>query len=283
MLIYFKKILENNVNIITLLLICLILYIGIYQYIISILFFRVFFYLKTFPYIQDKLKIFKEDQLTIADHWKKDKDLIIITYICRFLYLIGISILCYFLSYIRSLETEFLKVLLSGGKNIEELLLPWHMEILLFVGCSLILCGLLLTFIAETHIIFYRNTPVKAKILHGYINCAKTMAVIAGVGIPIVDGVSNSFVVQPNLLTNTYQKSVPWGRGYGYESTFDMIIDDSLKSSSIYDKAEFIDVNTKNFSIKKANVFVENNKEYLTKELSVPSCLTLGLKKGWVY
>ena len=278
-----KKLLENNINIITILVLLLVLYIGLYQFILSIAIFRVFFYLKRFPYIQNKLKLFKEDQSTIETHWKKDKDLITITYICRGFYLVGLLFILFSLVYIKSLEKKVLNLFLSGGKNIGDLLVPYYVESIFYLGFILILCGLLVTFIAELHIIFYRNIPVKAKLIQGCVSCAKTLVITGGIGLPLIDGASNSFIVEPNSLTNSYQKNVPWGRGYGYNSTIDMCIDDALKSATVYDKNKLIDPTTGNFSMNKANLFIQSNKEILTKELPVPSCVALGLKKGWLY
>ena len=54
---------------------------------------------------------------------------------------------------------------------------------------------------------------------------------------------------------------MPWGRGYGYNSTIDMCIDDALKSATVYDKNKLLDPTTGNFSMNKANLFIHSIKQ----------------------
>jgi len=184
------------------------------------------------------------DQETISNHWKNDKDLVLLNKLSLFFILIG-GILC--------VTTLFL--------FLNKVSVP--LSILLFLktfnGFYIIFFGLILKFIGETHIIFFRNFPISDKVISQCINCGKI--VLAGVGADTLMKIPLSFVpgIEPTAAGNFYQTYVG-GRGYGFHTPRDHIHHasfqniDAVKQGLVSIKENFVTNNK--YDIKKANDFV---------------------------
>lgn len=265
-------ILSNYIDIISLLFIILCIFFEQYKLIISLIFFRIFHFLKNTKYGKAKISIFKNDREIIDNHWSNDRDLIYLTYFCRGLYLLGVLNVGYSIISISRID------IYSSLNSVSE-----NAAFFLFFGYFLISTGILLTGLAEFHIIFFRNTPVKEQIIQGCFNCLKISVAIGGFAAPILEVASNTPAIRPNSVTNAYQNIVPWGRHYSYETGFQMVQHDALKGFSGYDKTKLIDSNTNYYSSSMERVFIEQNKEAIRKELPAAQCNILGLKKGRLY
>nr|QFP99078.1 hypothetical protein [Telonemida sp.] len=132
-------------------LIVLFVFFEQYKFIISVISFRIFHFLKNTEYGKARIAAFKNDREIIENHWSDDKDLIYLTYFCRGLYVLGTLSVAYSM-------TEISKVSLYSLERA-----PDDIGFFLFFGYCLIMAGIVLTCLAEFHIIFYRNTPVKNK------------------------------------------------------------------------------------------------------------------------
>tara|TARA_R110001592_G_scaffold150202_3_gene375973 strand:- start:1880 stop:2353 length:474 start_codon:yes stop_codon:yes gene_type:complete len=155
-----KQALIKNINILTIILLSIVIYLEIYRFIFSIFIFRLILYIKTFDFVKERIAILKKDQHSISTNWKEDKDLIFITKFCRFLYLIGSLAIFYFVFEAKKINT----ILLDRKTFLTPDLLdkfPIEATNSLYLGLFIILFGIILTFIAEMHIIFYSNIPLK--------------------------------------------------------------------------------------------------------------------------
>ncbi len=277
-----KIFLESYIDLITISIIFIILVSGYYKLLISVAIFRFFHYLKTIPSVQESLLIYKEDARIIQEHWDNDKDLIYINRFCYFLVIVGMSCIYYSLYIMKTVGTmeNYMRVLIGEIEATE--LLPPEILNLYYFGFALLVSVLWIYLFAQAHIIFCRNTPTKAQAVAFCLFCLRVTTITSCVSLPLLELFSNSPAIEPTKIGNIYQRNVPWGRGYGYERARDIFTNDILKGSSIYNKDKLINIETGNFCPQKANNFIIENKIILAKELPLPDCVTLGIKKGWI-
>ena len=95
-----------------------------------------------------------------------------------------------------------------------------------------------------------------------------------------VDTASNCAAVAPTKVGNWYQINTFNGRGYGYETHRQMLMDNSLKLSSSYNSADMVDPKTNLMDQKKVEAFVKVNYQGLKKDLPLVDCQNLGITKG---
>ena len=271
---FFKNKALIYIDVITISLFIVFLLLELPRFILSLLIFRIGHYIKNTEYGKSRLLTFNKDRETIEGHWTKDKDLIYLTRVSRGFYLLGFLNIYYFLFIVYSLKLDPLEALEKAPENVSYFL---------WLGLLSILIGLFLTFLGETHIIFFRNTPVKEQLLQQCVNCLRYGAVLIGVSTPILEVASNTPLVHPNVVTNTYQTTVPWGRGYKYNTSFQMIQHQALKDFSKYDLKELIDPTTNCYSSEKERIFVKKHAIAIKEELPAAQCNALGLKKGRFY
>ena len=223
-------------------------------------------YLKEIPLIKTFLIHFKEDRDTIKYHWDNDENLIFWNRVALLMFFLSFCCVAYVILKMYQVEDIF---------NIE----PIGPTVLYFFF-SFFFFGLLIKFFGEIYIIFYRNKPIRQKIISCGIGCFKIVAYSSVVSIPIIEVASNTPLITPNPMINWYQVYTPTGRGYYYSSNIDMVRDQILKRLSFYDSNLLISNNK--YSVLLESAFIESNKKRICKELSMAECQTLGFKKGWI-
>ena len=244
-------------------------------------------FLKVKEYIL-KLHVFQKffsmieaDQKTISLHWSNDFDLQIVRKTSYFLIFLGISGFFYifFSSLILDLPDSISKF---HETNKFDLFTSNNYKYCLF----LIIFGVLLDFVGEIHIIFFRNFPVQGKIVSTCVKCGKTAA--AGVALVTLVKVPLSYVpgVEPTFVGNTYQQH--FGRGYGFSTGRDHLHHFSFQNlpeikSGEVSMSNFL-TEDKKYSLEKANNFIQQPKNlaWAKKNLSVMDCQNLGFNKGYI-
>jgi energy-coupling factor transporter transmembrane protein EcfT len=238
---------------------------GFYRYAFSIMCLLVFNQIKGLYPFKDFLNSFKRDREIIASHWELDNDLIILNRCCLFLY--GVAFL-------------FLLIFCCLLKVGNKIYLEFYIEYIILFGLSAFFIGLSISFFGELHIILYRNRPTESKLVNCGLACLKYVAIITGISTPVIDMVSNTPLIQPSYMTNYYQTHSPFGRGYGYSSSHQMIHDDVLKTFSKYNNEDLVNSETKFYFSEKEKMFVFKHKDQIRSELPAIECNLLGLKKG---
>jgi len=204
------------------------------------------------------------DQETISNHWKNDKDLVLLNKVSLFFILIG-GILC--------VTTLFL--------FLNKVSVP--LSILLFFktfnGFYIIFLGLILKFIGETHIIFFRNFPISDKVISQCINCGKI--VLAGVGADSLMKIGFSFApsnFEPTTIGNEFQTRV--GRGFGFKTIRDGSHYDSFKKLENVQIKDFVDGKNM-YDFNKANRFGQSpvNEKWGNANLPIEDRINLGIFK----
>ena len=216
------------------------------------------------------------DQKAIESHWENDTDLILIKKISFFFIFFGffICILSVIVLFIGLQDPQKL----SSYKNLIFIIKQPHGFYLLSFGC-------LLRFLAETHIILYRNFPVSDKVVSQCVNCGKVALVLLSADTAMKIPMSFIPNAQPTAAGNFYQTHIG-GRGYGFQTTRDGIHHtafenlDPVKQGLVSIKKDFTTKGKYDFD--KANAFAHlpENKEWAKKNMSIADCQNLGFSKN---
>lgn len=92
------------------------IYSGYYRFLFSLVSLRLFLYLKNIHWVHKYLIVYKRDQETLRHHWIKDKYLILLTNVCRFLYVSGFLFIFYSLYICKTLNvTERVSIGIKKG------------------------------------------------------------------------------------------------------------------------------------------------------------------------
>jgi hypothetical protein len=246
-----------------------------YRPAISLVLFITIRQIKKIEYVQNFLSGFSKDQESISYHWKNDNDLIFLTKITRVCLItgIGVFLLGFYLLLTKSPYNITLNDLTQYNLK--------NFSYIVYIGLGLFLIGMFLNFLAELHIIYYRNSWVSWKTASTVWNTARWVVPTTLIPIGAVDVVSSTPAVAPSNLGNWYQIISPNGRGYGYASHRQMIQDGSLQLYRGYNKDEFINPITKIMDQNKLNTFIKANAEDIKKQLPIADCQNLGLNKLW--
>jgi len=162
-------------------------------------------YISNISWIQKQLKIVLKDQETISNHWKHDFDLIWVRRSSYFLITVGLSGILYKQF---NLIQNVPNVLLNPSLHLQSSI--FEMEGL-YVYFFVILLGILLDFLGEIHIIFFRNFPGDGKIISTCVKCGKI--VVAGAVVVNIAAVPMSYVpgIEPTIFGNKYQQTFEKG------------------------------------------------------------------------
>jgi hypothetical protein len=235
-------------------------------------------YVKSLPFVQEKLQSLSQDEKNIQEHWVQDKDLIIVTWVTRCLY--GLGVICYF-SIFAFLQTLPMGTMFSSDAN--ETVAP-IINNLLTLGHVCVFIATILNIGFGLHIVNYRNTPTQNFLLKSCEICVKFGAAGLGVATFGAAGVSLLPGSDPTPIGNAVQKYMPGiGRGYAYESGQQHIQDGFLKLVPGYRSQDMIGENL-TLSQQKIKAFVSNNEPLIRKELSTIGCQAVGLTKSrWMF
>ena len=249
---------------------------GEYKVLIIFIVLKLKDYILKLPYIQDKVNAILKDQDTISYHWRNDLDLVWVR---------RVSYFCVIFGFVGLLYTNFIYIS-SVSKSV---FFYNSSDFVPIPNNNLYLCiiifGLIIDFIGEVHIIYYRNFPVDGKAISTCIKCGQVVA--AGVVAVNFVSIPMSYVpaLEPTLVGNTFQKN--FGRGYGFETGRDHLHHWSFQNfNGIKDKkvpmSQFLDDN-KNYSMEKANAYIRQpqNLEWAKKNLSMGYCQNLGFPKDY--
>lgn len=238
-------------------------------------------YISNIPCVEKQLTIVLKDQETISNHWKNDFDLIWVRRFSYFLIIVGLSGILYKqFNLIQNMPNVLLNPSLHFQSSIFE------MEGL-YVYFLVILLGILLDFLGEIHIIFFRNFPVDGKIVSTCVKCGK-IAVAGAVAVSIV-AVPMSYVpgIEPTIVGNKYQQT--FGRGYGFTTGRDHLHHYSFENMESIKSGEqsmssFVDKKGM-YSVEKANTFLHKpeNLTWAKKNLSLVDCQNMGITKGALF
>lgn len=252
-----------------------------YNIMILFIFLKFKDYISNIPWIQEQLIIVLKDQETISNHWKNDFDLIWVRRSSYFLIIVGLSGILYKQF---NLIQNITNVLLNPSLHLQSSIFEVEG---LYVYFFIILLGILLDFLGEIHIIFFRNFPVDGKIISTCVKCGK-LAVAGAVAVNIAV-VPMSYVpgVEPTIVGNKYQQT--FGRGYGFTTGRDHLHHFSFENMESVKSGEnpmtsFVDKKGM-YSVEKANTFLQKpqNLSWAKKNLSLVDCQNLGITKGTIF
>jgi hypothetical protein len=196
-----------------------------------------------------RLDIFRQDQITIRNHYLEDFK--IFYYLIRSVRLVTILFCFYYFSladieHIKSLSNLFLSITYA------------------FVIVTFIDIGICL------YIIFFKNNPVIGAFENVCIQCLK-----GGTALGALHVSSHALVMEPNAVSNFYNIHTPFGRGYGSESSFLLWKVDWAKGQmepGEFDYKRVIDEKTRLISNKKLDLYMteKNVNPYVNIQKAAP-------------
>lgn len=226
--------------------------------------------LKTNPDFKIFLAKREADKKTIAFHWKTDRDLIYIKNFNRFFLVVVFFLVG---------RGSFLLVNLQVDSDVKsqlECFLYFKYGFFVYMGI------LVIYFLAELHIILFRNMLIIQKLWWVVEGSGKFVFVGALGLLGYTDLTSRTLIIEPNALGNFYQQHL--GRGYGFASVIDHQRHSILVSSNTaYDPLQFVDKKTGLIDSQRLKAFIDANKTELKTSESVVSCQVLGLSKGILF
>ena len=247
--------------------------VGYYRLVLSVFLFTLISCAKKVPFVKERFDGYLKDQRIIEGHWANDLDLVYIRYFYRS---------CWFISFLIGLYLYYRFGNLSPVDSYcfaFGLRPRWSSEFnfLFHLFFGLIFLGLFVKFLAETHIIWYRNTPVDYKFISNCASCAKVLLVTGVIGGCYIDGRSSSPVLPPSYLGNLYQ--IYLGRGYGFDTSKAFLKNEALGNFPGYDPKKLMDGS---YILTQTSIetFVEQNKPRLRQDLDLPSQYLLGIRKS---
>lgn len=188
-------------------------------------------FLLRIPAVKEHMEIMKQDNLTIANHWTKDKDLVRLTWYLRAGYVIsaisvivGVVLWCqYDMSQIYDFLVELsMKVPDVAHQNMifERLFNTKAFPFLMF-GLSFFFVTRTVQFVAACHIILYRNNSVRNVFTAMCKECYKYGGTVLGVGTPLFGTgammmTSSPMLFPANHSTNFVNIYTPMFHGYGF-------------------------------------------------------------------
>jgi hypothetical protein len=224
------------------------------------------------PCLKSKLETIQRDQEIIESHWKNDRDL----------------------AFLRKLNTSFLGLILIlllisvyffnvVSKEALTCIDPFEINSSQLKGVYCIIFALALfffisfsRFFLNMHVIWFRNTPTTAKVIAACLECVKISIGIIPISVILIDVASSTPLVTPSRLLNSYQIYSPAGRGYGFQSSTQMLQDDVLKAYSLYKPKELLG-SDKLLCQNKLNAFIYQNKYDILLKLPAQSSVILGI------
>ena len=151
------------------------------------------------------------DTVVINGHWERDLDLRRVWLMVKVLYLI--LFLCT-LKIFYSIYSLGAILELNSWVSEEFSDIKWWLKIwvIIFLGVNFII------FLGNIHIIWFRNMPVREKILATCVGCVKLGVVTVGSVVGVLVGMSYvPSLMEPTTIGNTYQ--IWFGRGFGFSTT----------------------------------------------------------------
>jgi hypothetical protein len=219
---------------------------------------------KNSPTVNKLLENFKNDQIIIKNHYKKD--FLFIYYIILFIKII--TFLMYFYLYWFYISIEENKIDWNNINSLEEY--SSICNFVFIINCIFVLALFLDLFIRQ-YIVLYKNHTVSSTFINFCYNCI----VIGGPALGTLHMTSYFIGISPNLITNTYQIYSPIGRGYGVWSSGQIFQIDYLKTQlgGDFDYKELIDQNKmvdpkklENYAESK-NITITMNKDIIESSL----------------
>ena len=150
------------------------------------------------------------DTVVINGHWERDLDLRRVWLMVKVLYLI--LFLCT-LKIFYSIYSLGAILELNSWVSDEFSVIKWWLKIwvIIFLGVNFII------FLGNIHIIWFRNMPVREKILATCVNCVK-LGVVTGTTMVVgCVAMSHTPAFDPTATGNRYQ--IWFGRGFGFSSS----------------------------------------------------------------
>ena len=189
-------------------------------------------FLLRIPAVKEHMEIMKQDNLTIANHWTKDKDLVRLTwYLCAgyviYAILVIVGMVLWF-QYDMSQINDFLvelsmkKVPDVAHQNMifERLFNTKAFPVWMF-GLSLFFVTRTVRFVGACHIILYRENSVQNVFTAMCKECYQYGGTVLGVGIPLFGTgammmTSSPMLFPANHITNFVNIYIPMFHGYGF-------------------------------------------------------------------
>ena len=148
----------------------------------------------------------------INNHWSNDWDLVDIWRCIKLLLVVEIGVTVKIVMILVSLDN--LLIYSEGGwldnPQVADLKVWGALWFYIYIFINLILL------VGNLHIIWYRNTPVRDKLVSTCFTCLKAGALVGGVTTWWCVGASYTSLADPTLIGNTYQ--IYCGRGYGFST-----------------------------------------------------------------
>jgi len=171
---------------------------------------------------QKQLVIMAKDVKTIQSHWEKDQDLRYLTYVIRGLYGLAIALWIAGFYFLANLPMEETARVMSGFMpEVEKWLWGSKFSIAWMMGSTVFVVSATIELVANLHIIFYRNTPVRGIFTAACKVCYEwTGKVIVGTSAGISTGLQlGSFIpgMETTIPMQILQKFGPFNAGYSYE------------------------------------------------------------------
>lgn len=167
----------------------------------------------TIWYSKIVINVLTESQ-TIHNHWKNDHDLKCVWFIVKwFLFLLVCLTLKIVIVFI-GLDLAFINIIsgVEGDLNGQlDTLKKWgYLWLFIYIAINVVLL------IANLHIIWYRNTVVREKVLATCLYCLRFSAVTGTVVVGGYVAASYTPIVEPTPLGNWFQSK--FGRGFGFST-----------------------------------------------------------------
>ena len=236
-------------------------------------------FLHTIPWLYIWFMVYKKDVATMANHWAEDRDLILLQ---RFI--IGAYMLCASLFFYSCLlgYTMTQEELMEITRQPEWVYTFLPVKLLEYAGYVYALIALVV-FVANTHVIFYRNTPTQNGVLMFCKECVRLGAQL-GTGLVFSVGITGHLTAstplcKTTMLANFVNTYSPFGQGYGYDigTTAPHFCDIHLKSVPGYHSQDHIHPKTGNLDTLSVHRWIKENIREVRHNVSVGNLQTMNI------